>query len=212
MGAQVMIDLIGSIVVFGWLLLMSLRVNTQNQENMQTLNGDLLVQENLVAVTQLLEMEPLRTIDTAALLHTRGELRAAGAWVGLDVDRRIYAAPHALVHLAPDVLQLESNLVRRAARHNLEGHPRLLGVAEDAPVQVADERAIGHQTAAGLVVQPPVDELFERIEPVLADLVLELFLVFGADFLEPTVGVGKAVVAVPLSTNEFDVAQQSVFD
>lgn len=57
MGAQVMIDLIGSIVVFGWLLLMSLRVNTQNQENMQTLNGDLLVQENLVAVTQLLEYD-----------------------------------------------------------------------------------------------------------------------------------------------------------
>lgn len=57
MGAQVMIDLIGSIVVFGWLLLMSLRVNTQNQENMQTLNGNLLVQENLVAVTQLLEYD-----------------------------------------------------------------------------------------------------------------------------------------------------------
>jgi hypothetical protein len=57
MGAQVMIDLIGSIVVFGWLLLMSLRVNTQNQENVQTLNGDLLVQENLVAVTQLLEYD-----------------------------------------------------------------------------------------------------------------------------------------------------------
>lgn len=57
MGTQVMIDLIGSIVVFGWLLLMSLRLNTQNQENMQTLNGDLLVQENLVAVTQLLEYD-----------------------------------------------------------------------------------------------------------------------------------------------------------
>jgi hypothetical protein len=52
-----MIDLIGSIIVFGWLLLMSLRVNTQNQENVQTLNGDLLVQENLVAVTQLLEYD-----------------------------------------------------------------------------------------------------------------------------------------------------------
>jgi hypothetical protein len=57
MGAQVMIDLIGSIVVFGWLLLMSLRLNTANQENMQTLNGDLLVQENLVAITQLLEYD-----------------------------------------------------------------------------------------------------------------------------------------------------------
>ncbi|RPH35755.1 hypothetical protein EHM92_05650 [bacterium] len=57
MGTQVMIDLIGSIVVFGWLLLMSLRVNTANQENMQTLNGDLLVQEDLVAVTQLLEYD-----------------------------------------------------------------------------------------------------------------------------------------------------------
>jgi hypothetical protein len=57
MGAQVMIDLIGSIVVFGWLLLMTLRINTANNENLQTLNGDLLVQENLVAVTQLLEYD-----------------------------------------------------------------------------------------------------------------------------------------------------------
>ena len=57
MGTQVMIDLIGSIVVFGWLLLMTLRVNTANQENMQTLSGDLLVQENLVEVTQLLEYD-----------------------------------------------------------------------------------------------------------------------------------------------------------
>ena len=57
MGSQVIIDLIGSIVVFGWLLLMTLRVNTANQENMQTLNGELLVQENLVEVTQLLEYD-----------------------------------------------------------------------------------------------------------------------------------------------------------
>ncbi len=57
MGAQVMIDVIGSIVAFGWLLLMSLRVNTAGQEDMQSLNGDLLVQENLVAVTQLLEYD-----------------------------------------------------------------------------------------------------------------------------------------------------------
>lgn len=57
MGSQVIIDLIGSIVVFGWLLLMSLRVNTANSENVQSLNGDLLVQENLVAVTQLLEYD-----------------------------------------------------------------------------------------------------------------------------------------------------------
>jgi hypothetical protein len=57
MGAQVMIDMIGSILVFGWLLLMTLRVNTANDENMQTYRGDLLVQENLVAVTQLLEYD-----------------------------------------------------------------------------------------------------------------------------------------------------------
>ncbi len=57
MGTQVIIDLIGSMVVFGWLLLMTLRVNTANNENIQTLNGDLLVQENLVAVTELLEYD-----------------------------------------------------------------------------------------------------------------------------------------------------------
>jgi type II secretory pathway component PulJ len=57
MGAQVIVDMIGSLLVFGWLLLMTLHVNTANDENMQTYSGDLLVQENLVAVTQLLEYD-----------------------------------------------------------------------------------------------------------------------------------------------------------
>jgi hypothetical protein len=57
MGAQVIVDMIGSLLVFGWLLLMTLHVNTANDENVQTYSGDLLVQENLVAVTQLLEYD-----------------------------------------------------------------------------------------------------------------------------------------------------------
>jgi len=57
MGSQVIIDLIGSMILFGWLLLTSLRVNTANAENMQTYGGELLVQENLVEITKLLEYD-----------------------------------------------------------------------------------------------------------------------------------------------------------
>lgn len=57
MGSQTMIDLIGSIVVFGWLLLMALSANTANGENVQTAHADLLVQENLVALTQTMEYD-----------------------------------------------------------------------------------------------------------------------------------------------------------
>jgi len=57
MGSQVIIDLVGSFVLFGWLLLTTIRVGTANAENMQTYGGELLVQENLVEVTKLLEYD-----------------------------------------------------------------------------------------------------------------------------------------------------------
>jgi hypothetical protein len=57
MGSQVIIDLIGSFVLFGWLLLTAIRVSIANSENMQTYGGELLVQENLVEVTRLLEYD-----------------------------------------------------------------------------------------------------------------------------------------------------------
>ena len=57
MGSQVIIDIIGSMILFGWLLLTGLRVSTANAENMQTYGGELLVQENLVEVTKLLEYD-----------------------------------------------------------------------------------------------------------------------------------------------------------
>jgi hypothetical protein len=57
MGSQVIIDLIGSFVLFGWLLLTTIRVGVANAENMQTYGGELLVQENLVELTRLLEYD-----------------------------------------------------------------------------------------------------------------------------------------------------------
>ena len=57
MGSQTIMDIIGSLVVFGWLFLMTLQGNVANSENIQTLKGDLLVQENLVEVTRLLEYD-----------------------------------------------------------------------------------------------------------------------------------------------------------
>ncbi len=57
MGAQVIIDLVGSFIIFGWLLLTSIRLSVANSENMQTYGGELLVQENLVELTKLLEYD-----------------------------------------------------------------------------------------------------------------------------------------------------------
>jgi len=57
MGSQVIIDIMGSFILFGWLLLTTIRVGTANSENMQTYGGELLVQENLVEVTKLLEYD-----------------------------------------------------------------------------------------------------------------------------------------------------------
>lgn len=57
MGSQTILDLIGSTVVFSLLLLIALRINVSNSENMQMYRGDVLVQENLVEIVKLLEMD-----------------------------------------------------------------------------------------------------------------------------------------------------------
>jgi hypothetical protein len=57
MGAQAILDVIGSFILFGWLLLSTIRVGTANSENMQSYGGELLVQENLVEITKLLEYD-----------------------------------------------------------------------------------------------------------------------------------------------------------
>lgn len=55
MGSQTILDLIASTMVFGSLLLMALRINMSTTENLQSYRTDLVVQENLVSVTNLLE-------------------------------------------------------------------------------------------------------------------------------------------------------------
>jgi len=57
MGSQTILDLIASTVVFGSLVLMAIRVNSSMVENMSTYSGDLMVQENLVEITKLLEYD-----------------------------------------------------------------------------------------------------------------------------------------------------------
>lgn len=57
MGSQVVLDIIGSFILFGWLFLSTIRVGTANSENMQSFGGELLVQENLVEITRLLEYD-----------------------------------------------------------------------------------------------------------------------------------------------------------
>jgi len=86
MGSQVALDLIGSIVVFGWLLLMALTANTANNENVQAAHSDILVQENLVTITRVMEYDfrkigfclephripdPTRAVLTADSTHFR---------------------------------------------------------------------------------------------------------------------------------------------
>lgn len=55
MGSQTILDLIASTMVFGSLLLMALRINIGSSENIQSYRMDLVVQENLVEITNLLE-------------------------------------------------------------------------------------------------------------------------------------------------------------
>jgi hypothetical protein len=57
MGSQAILDVIGSFILFGWLLLSAIRVGTANSENMQSCGGELLVQQNLVEITKLLEYD-----------------------------------------------------------------------------------------------------------------------------------------------------------
>ena len=81
---------------------------------LQTLERRGLLPEQIVL--RLLDPDP----HTTELIASRAELRAAGVRLALEVDKQIYATPHALVHLAPDLLELDFNLVRRAARHGLD--------------------------------------------------------------------------------------------
>jgi type II secretory pathway component PulJ len=57
MGSQTILDLIASTMVFGTLLMIALRLNGGTMENMQSFREDILVQQNLVAVTVLLEYD-----------------------------------------------------------------------------------------------------------------------------------------------------------
>jgi hypothetical protein len=57
MGSQTIIDIIASTVVFGSLMLMTLRMNLTQNEMMQTTRGDLLVQQSIVEVTHLIEYD-----------------------------------------------------------------------------------------------------------------------------------------------------------
>ena len=68
MGSQTILDLISSTIVFGLLLLIALRLNGGIMENMQAFREDIIVQENLVALTQLLEYD-LRKIAYCESVH-----------------------------------------------------------------------------------------------------------------------------------------------
>jgi hypothetical protein len=57
MGSQTIIDIIASTIVFGALLLNAFQLNYGTSENLQDFRGDLIVQQNLVAVTTLLEYD-----------------------------------------------------------------------------------------------------------------------------------------------------------
>lgn len=57
MGSQTILDLIASTIVFGTLMLIALRLNGSTMENMSSFREDLIVQQNLVAVSELLEYD-----------------------------------------------------------------------------------------------------------------------------------------------------------
>ena len=57
MGFQTIIDLIGSSVIFGWLFLITITASVSNKEDLQSNQGELICQENLVELTKLLEYD-----------------------------------------------------------------------------------------------------------------------------------------------------------
>lgn len=57
MGSQTIIDIIASTMVFGSLLLIMFQLNYGTSESIQDFRGDLIVQQNLVAITTLLEYD-----------------------------------------------------------------------------------------------------------------------------------------------------------
>ncbi|MGE5314170.1 MAG: hypothetical protein ACM3Q4_05715 [Acidobacteriota bacterium] len=57
MGTQTIIDIIASTVVFGSLMLMTLRMNTAQSEMMQAARADLMVQQAVVEVSHLIEYD-----------------------------------------------------------------------------------------------------------------------------------------------------------
>ncbi|MCK9408690.1 MAG: hypothetical protein WCX28_05520 [Bacteriovoracaceae bacterium] len=57
MGSQTILDLIASTIVFGTLTLIALRLNGSTMENTHAFREDLIVQQNLVAVSELLEYD-----------------------------------------------------------------------------------------------------------------------------------------------------------
>ncbi|HAP35742.1 MAG TPA: hypothetical protein DCQ28_07285 [Bacteroidetes bacterium] len=57
MGSQTILDLISSTIVFGTLTMIALRLNGGTMENIQSFREDIVVQQNLVAVSELLEYD-----------------------------------------------------------------------------------------------------------------------------------------------------------
>ncbi len=57
MGSQVVLDLISATIIFGSLLVIGMRMNAFTSENMQRIRGDVIVQQNLVAVITLVEYD-----------------------------------------------------------------------------------------------------------------------------------------------------------
>jgi len=57
MGSQTIIDIIASTIVFGSLMLMTLRMNLAQNEMMQATRGDLMVQQAIVEVSHLIEYD-----------------------------------------------------------------------------------------------------------------------------------------------------------
>ena len=90
---------------------------------------------------------------------------------------------------------------------------RMLFAEEDAAGVHLMAAQLGHQSAARLVVEPPVDEPLHRLETVVLDAAFECLADRSPGIaLLPTVAIGKAVIAVPLGADELDVAQQSLAD
>ena len=98
MGSQVILDIISSSFVFGTLLVMALRLNGSVTENLETYNGEVIVQDNMCDVVNMIHYD-FRKIGTVWTrrkyrIHTKAIIYADTSSIKFYTDLSTAANPY----------------------------------------------------------------------------------------------------------------------